>query len=368
VPLMISVVSESLPHLKRGAMRDFFNILGEIPDNNKYFNKTESMYRRPEWKGVFEFFGADDDAKVRGPRRDILFINEANNVPWGTGQGLDIRTSRFTVLDWNPVGEFWAHEYWLHDKSSEYIHSTYLDAMEVLPAQVIEDIESYKDKDPNWWNIYGLGRLGKIEGLVYPFFEQCDTLPDGDKFYGLDFGFSGDPAALVANVIIGDTLYSDELIYETGLTNDVLARKMDLLGVIQNYDEIIADSAEPKSIQELYDRHFNIKPCEKGKGSVQYGIQKVNQYKQVWTKRSVNCIKEQRNHRYIIDKNGLITEKTTHKWSHGLDARRYPVATISFTHHGPARQSILGSLVRARQTILGIRERNPLTVKDLVKI
>ena len=326
-PLLISVVSESLPHLKRGCIRDFFNILEESSDNNPFFSKTEFMYSRPEWKGRIEFFGADDAGKVRGPRRDILFMNEGNNIPWETARGLDIRTARFTIVDWNPVSEFWAHEYWIEDPENAYCHSTYLDAREVLPKQVILDIESYRDKDPNWWHIYGLGLIGKIEGLVHPYFEQVDELPKGDVFYGLDFGFSSDPLALVANVVVDDRLYSRELIYKTGLTNDVLAREMDLLRVRQNYDEIWADSAEPKSIEEICRKHFNVKPCEKGQGSVEYGIQKVNQYRQFWTKDSINCIKEQRNFRYIPDKDGKLTEKTTHRWSHGMDARRYAVAS-----------------------------------------
>jgi len=326
-PLLISAVSESLPHLKRGCIRDFFNILEESPDNNPYWSKTEFTYRRPGWKGVIEFFGADDAGKVRGPRRDILFMNEGNNIPWETARGLDIRTARFTIVDWNPVSEFWAHEFWVDSLDTAYSHSTYLDARTVLPTQVITDIESYRDKDPNWWNIYGMGLLGKIEGLVHPYFEQVDELPKGDTFYGLDFGFSDDPLVLVVNVVVDDNLYSKELIYKTGLTNDVLAREMDLLRIRQNYDEIYADSAEPKSIEELSRKHFNVKPCEKGKGSVEYGIQKVNQYKQHWTKDSVNCIKEQRNFRYIQDKDGRLTEKTTHRWSHGMDARRYALST-----------------------------------------
>ena len=326
-PLLISIVSETMPQLKKGAMKDFFDILGEGQDNNPYFNKTDHIYRRPTWKGWFEFFGADDADKARGPRRNILFINEGNRGIWEAARNLDTRTDRLTIVDWNPTGFFWAHEHWLNESDTAYIHSTYLDALAVLSPQQVKDIEFWKDKDPNWWNVYGLGRLGKIEGLVHPFFEQVDELPKGDIFYGLDFGFSGDPAALVKNVIIGDSLYSQELIYETGLTNDVLARRMDLLGIRKNYDEIWADSAEPKSIQELCDKGFNVKPCEKGQGSVQYGIQKVNQFKQFWTKDSVNGIKEQRNFRYIPDKDGKLTEKTTHKWSHLQDARRYGISS-----------------------------------------
>ncbi len=320
--LLISVVSESLPHLKRGAIRDFFNILGESSDNNSNYNKTEQTYRASQ-NGVIEFFGADEADKVRGPRRDILFINEGNNVPWETARGLDIRTAKFTLVDWNPVSEFWAHEYWIGQPENAYIHSTYQDALQILPAEVVANIESNKDKDPNWWNVYGLGRLGKVEGLVYPFFSQVKELPQGEVFYGLDFGFSTDVTALIKNVIIGDSLYSQELIYERGLTNHDIAVMMSERGIRKHSEEIFADSAEPKSIEEIYQYGFNIKPCPKGPGSVEYGHQKVRQYKQCWTEDSLYCIKEQRNFRYMPDKNGKLTEKTTHIWSHGQDARRY---------------------------------------------
>ena len=325
--LLISIVSESLPHLKRGAIRDFFNILDESPDNNKRYNKTEQTYNYG--KGVIEFFGADEADKVRGPRRDILFINEANNVPWETARGLDIRTNKFTFCDWNPVSEFWAHTYWLGQPENAYIHSTYQDALGVLPDAVVANIESNRDKDPNWWNIYGLGLIGRIEGLVYPFFAQIDTLPSqGELVYGLDFGFSGDPAVLTKHKIFLDELYSEELIYEAGLTNQDIANKMIDLGVVKS-DVIFADSAEPKSIEEIYRYGFNIKGATKGPGSVEYGHQKVRQYKQYWTKDSLNSIKEQRNFKYMPDKNGKLTEKTTHLYSHSMDARRYAVMGFS---------------------------------------
>jgi len=324
-PILISVVSESLPHLKRGAIRDFFRVLGESPDNNPRYNKTEHTY--DFGTGVIEFFGADEADKVRGPRRDILFINEGNNVPWETARGLDIRTAKFTFVDWNPVSEFWAHEHWIGQPENAYIHSTYQDVLGVLPQEVIDNIESNRDKDPNWWNVYGLGLIGKVTGLVYPFFEQVDKLPEGDRFYGLDFGFLVDPTVLVENIIIGDSLYSRELFYEfSELTNDAIARKMDLLRVRKNYDEIFADPSEPKSIEEIHQQGFNIQESAKGPGSVEYGRQKVNQFHQFWTKDSLNCIKNQRNFRYIPDKDGKLTEKTTHIWSHGMAARRYAVA------------------------------------------
>jgi len=325
-PLLISIVAESIPHIRRGAIRDFKNIMGEDFDPARY-NKSDFIY--DFGNGKLEFFSADQPDKLRGARRDILFINEANNIPYDAYRELDIRTRQVTFCDWNPVSEFWFHENNLSDKpDNDYIHSTYLDAGDVIPAEVVKNIETNKD-DPNWWNIYGLGRLGKIEGLVYPYFKQIDQLSEGDCFYGLDFGYSTDPTSLTKNIIKGEELYSEELIYETGLTNDAIAHRMEELGVKRNFDEIFADSAEPKSIDEILKFGFNIKPALKGPGSVEFGHQKIRQYKQFWTKDSLNCIKEQRNFRYIPDKNGKLTEKTTHLFSHGMDARRYGV--VGFT-------------------------------------
>lgn len=326
-PILISVVSESLPHLKRGCIRDFFNILEESSENNPFFSKTEFIYSRPGWLGKIEFFGADDEAKVRGPRRDILFINEGNNIPWETARGLDIRTSTFTIVDWNPVGEFWAHQNWIGETVNAYDHSTYLDAREVLARQVIEDIESYRDKDPNWFNIYGLGLLGKIEGLVHPYFGVVDELPEGNVFYGLDYGFAQDPTVLVKNVIVGDNLYSQEMFFDdSALTNDDIARKMSLCGVKGN-EVIWADRDEPKSAEELTRLGFNVRAIDKAFANPAFGVKKVNSYYLYWTKDSLNCIKEQRNFRYIKDRiTGILTDKTTHRFSHGMSARRFAVS------------------------------------------
>jgi len=324
--LIISVVSESLPHLKRGCIRDFKNILEDEFDDEKY-NKTEHIY--DFGLGKIEFFPADEPSKMRGGRRDILFINEANNVPYDAFRELDIRTRLFTFLDWNPVSEFWAHQKLFNKPENEYIHSTYLDALEVLPPEVIANIESNKN-DPNWWNIYGLGRLGKIEGLVYPSFDQVESLPArGDKVYGLDFGFSGDPASLTKNIITPLEIFSEELIYETGLTNQDISARMIDLKMVKHFDLIYADSAEPKSIEELCRMGWNVKPVSKGQGSIEFGHQAVRQRKQYWTKNSLNCIKEQRNFRYIQDKTGRYTERTTHQFSHGMDSRRYAVMGIT---------------------------------------
>ncbi len=353
-PLLATIVSESLPHLKRGCIRDFFSILDESPDNNPNYNKTNNIYTLPGSRSQIEFMGLDEIGKERGPRRDILFCNELNNFKWEVVQGLDVRTNLFTFADWNPTSEFWVHERWIGKPENVYIHSTYLDALWVLPPEVVKNIESNKN-DPNWWNIYGLGKLGKIEGLVYPHFEQVNELPQGDYFYGLDFGYSNDPSVLTKNVIIEDRLYSQELIYQTGLTNDMISNRMNELGVRQHYDEIFADAAEPKSIEEIYRSGFNIKACPKGADSVEYGHQKVRQFKQYWTKDSTNCIKEQRNFRYIPDKDGKLTEKTTHTFSHGMDSRRY--AVIGKTGGMPPGKMLEQDITKTNFAFKGVRSK-----------
>jgi len=322
-PLLISIVSESIPHIKRGCLRDFQKILGPAFRLDR-FNRTDLIYQFPHAKA--EFFSADDPAKQRGARRDILFLNEANNIPYDAYRELDARTRICTIADWNPVSEFWFHEQGLATApDSAYIHATYRDALNVIPEEIVKNIIEMGKRDPNWANVYLEGRIGKIEGLVYPYFEQVDALPDGDCFYGLDFGYSSDPTALTKNIIVGNGLYSEELIYEAGMTNNMIAHRMDELGVRRNYDEIFADAAEPKSIDEIRGYGFNIKPAPKGPGSVEYGHQKARQYQQAWTKDSLNGIKEQRNYRYIADKDGRLTEKTTHTYSHLMDARRYAI-------------------------------------------
>jgi len=324
-PLLISVVSESFPHLRRGCIKDFKKIMGKR-FRDKNWNKTNSTYTLGV--STIEFFSADVPSKLRGGRRDILFLNEANNINKEAFDELSVRTSKCTFIDYNPVGEFWAHELIGLPKTA-YIHSTFMDAADLVDPAVIEDIVSRKDRDPNWWRIYGLGLTGKIKGLIHPDFEQIDMLPSGGReIYGLDFGYSQDPAALVKLNIIGDCLYAQELLYQTEMTNQKIAKYMELLGVRKHYDIIIADCAEPKSIAEIREFGFDIRPCAKGPDSVRVGIQKVNQYKQYWTKDSLNGIKEQRNYRWEENTDGKLTTKPIDDYSHLMDARRMAVFTM----------------------------------------
>lgn len=324
--ILISIVSESVPHLKRGCLRDFKCILGDRFEEKRW-NRTDSIYTFSNGCEI-EFFSAEDSSKCRGGRRDILFINECNNLSYDTYMELDIRTRLFTFLDFNPVAEFWCHEQLVPYEENAFIHSTYLDALHVLEKSVVRNIESNKEKDPNWWNVYGLGNVGKIEGLVYPFFTIIDQFPTPGSYqeiYGLDFGFSVDPTALVKNWVREKNLYSEELIYQRDMTNHAISMAMEERGLRKNYDIIVADSAEPKSIAEIAGYGWNIVGVEKKAGSVEFGHQKVRQYKQHWVKASTNGIKEQRNFMYLKDRNGKLTDKTTHFFSHLMDARRYAV-------------------------------------------
>lgn len=349
-PLHVSVMSETMPHLKQGAMLDFKNIMGD-EFNDNWWNKTDFIYTWASTGSWLHFFSADMPSKVKGPRRDVLFVNEANHLDRDTFRHADWRTRLFTIADWNPESAFWFHqeecvkdendEYVLKDDSRVYIKRiTYLDALEVMSPGKREELEKWESKDPNYWRIYGLGLLGKITGLVYPNFGQVDELPDAPKFYGLDFGFSADPTVLTAHCIVGDKLYSQEMFYDdTGLTNNQISMKMQLLG-INRQASIYADPNEPKSAEELRQLGWNMRDTIKGKGSVEFGVKAVNNYFQHWTKDSLNCIKEQRNFRFIkkrdpITGNEYLSDDTTHSWSHGMDSRRYAVAS-----HRPEASSI----------------------------
>jgi len=335
----INIVSESIPHLKGGCIRDWFKIMDETQDKNPHFNQTDHIYRRSGWNGMVTFLSADN-MKALGMRREILFINEGDALSWETARELISRTEVFVIIDWNPRSEFWAHQYFMDDPSWAYDHSTYLDALDVIPVNKREEIESLGAKDPNYHNIYELGLMGKIEGLVHPHFEQVKELPDGSYFYGLDFGFGaydpmglvgGDPTVLTKHVIIGDNLYSQEKFYSRKpMTNDDIAREMTLCGV--KSEPIYPDPNEPKSAEELRLKGFNVQATEKGPGSVLFGIKRVNSYYQHWTEDSTICIKDQRNYKWIKRKDKETgreywSDDTTHTWSHGMDSRRYGVAS-----------------------------------------
>ena len=322
VPGVYSIVSESMPHLRQGALRDFKTIVLGNEWEEKRFNYSNNIY---EWdNSIFEFFSADQEGKVHGPRRDFLYLNEVIHVPKAIYEDMSDRTRKFEIVDFNPRFEFWMHEYKKREDVA-WIHSTFKDALDVLPKETIKKIERMEKINPQRWRIYGLGLVGNVEGLVHPMFlADIDELPEGGiDFYGLDFGYTNDPTALVHCVVKDEDLFCDELLYETGLTNQQIGKKFERLGIKKEEDEIFADSSEPKSIEEIYQLGYNIKPAPKGADSVEHGIQLINNYKQHWTKRSLNAHKEQRNYCYIVDKMNKPTNKPIDDFNHLMDARRY---------------------------------------------
>jgi phage terminase large subunit len=326
----ISIVGETVPHLRRGAIRDFIKIMIAkgifVPAR---WNKTLLTYQFAN-RSTIEFFSADQEARLRGARRQVLFINEANNIDFESYYQLAIRTSEAIYIDFNPTHEFWAHTEVLREADSELLILTYQDN-EALPDTIRKDIELNRTKAEtsaywaNWWKVYGLGQVGTLQGAIYEDFEVVEGIDvSRAKFValGLDWGFSNDPTALVAIYRQGDCLLIQELLYATGLTNQDIADKLRSLGITRAW-EIVADSAEPKSIEEIYRLGFNIKPAEKGPDSVRNGIDILKRYKLQVTKDSTNLIKELRSYTWATDKEGKNTGVPIDSFNHACDAMRY---------------------------------------------
>ena len=320
----VSVVSESLPHLKRGALRNFLDIM---QSHNYYkeelYNRTDRIYNF-ETGATMEFFAVDEVGKVRGPRRDILFINECNNVNYEIYDQLEVRSNREIILDYNPVSEFWVHTEVIPKQDHDFLKLTYLDN-EAVDPRIRTSIESRKDRE-NWWRVYGLGEVGILEGTIYKDWELVDCVPEEARLegYGLDFGFSANPTAVVAVYYLDDAYILDEKFYLTGLTNNEIAQKMKGLPSAV----VICDSAEPKSIEEIIRFDVNAVPSVKGQGSVNYGIQLLQDQKIKVTKSSTNLIKEYRNYAWKLDKDGKPTNTPEDFWNHALDATRYAISYL----------------------------------------
>lgn len=321
-PRVISIVSESFPHLKRGCIRDFETMLkddGLWKEEN--WNATDKVYRVGD--SVIEFFGVDSPAKVHGPARDILYINECINIPYEVYRQLAVRTSETVFLDFNPAFEFWVDEKVLPDKEKAIlIHSTYKDN-EMLSPQQIREIEIQKDVDPDWYNVYGLGLTGKLTGTILTNWDIVTDMPTIHKrrFIGIDFGFTNDPTAIVDNMLAEGDVWIDELAYDRGLTNPDIARI--IIDRVGKGVPIVADSAEPKSIAELKSFGLNVEGALKGPDSVSTGIQVMNRYKKHITQRSTNILDEYRRYRWAEDKNGNTLNVPIDKYNHSIDAQRY---------------------------------------------
>jgi phage terminase large subunit len=317
----VTVVSHSLPHLKKGAMRDFLDIMSDWGwyDENDH-NKTDGVYNFDNGSYI-EFYGLEDASKARGPGRDILFINEANLLDKALFDQLDMRTTGKVIIDLNPADfDSWCYKVADSDEAVK-IHSTYLDNP-FLTDQQRRVIESYKEADEMMWRVYGLGLRGTSREQIYTHWKLVDSIPEGETIYGLDFGYNN-PSALVRITLHENAIYAKEMLYRTGLTTT------DLIGVLKDsihsrYAEIFADSAEPKTIEEIYRNGYNIKPSDK---EVTEGIRKIKSMPLFIHKDSSNLIAEIKKYKWKTDKNDKVIDEPVKESDHLMDAMRYAVFT-----------------------------------------
>jgi len=321
----ISVVSESIPHLKRGALKDFLKIMdwtGNMNHNN--FNKSNLTYKFSNGSYI-EFFSADQPDKLRGARRDILFINECNNVDFESYQQLAIRTKKFIYLDYNPTNEFWVHTELIGSDIADFLILTYKDN-EALDNAIVKEIERAKEKAKtssyweNWWNVYGLGQIGSLEGVIFNNWKTIDTIPSEARLigYGLDFGYTNDPTAIIEIYKYNNERIVNEICYNKGLSNSQIAK------YINTKLPCYCDSAEPKSIAELRIYGVNAHGVTKGSDSINFGIQIMQEESYLVTTKSLNLINELRKYAWDKDKRtGAKLNKPIDAWNHGIDSFRY---------------------------------------------
>jgi phage terminase large subunit len=272
-----------------------------------------------------EFFSADNADKLRGGRRDVLFMNEANNMTLDAFDQLEVRTREFVFLDWNPTNEFWFYTDVVPNREDvDHIIITYKDN-EALEQAIIDSIEARKNRK-GWYQVYGLGQLGEVEGKIYKDWAIIDQIPHEARLirHAVDFGYSNDPSAIVSIYKYNGGYIIDEVAYKKAMTNRQIA------DILVNLEDglVIADSAEPKSIDEIASYGVSILPCEKGPGSVNAGIQFVQEQRVSMTKTSYNVIREYRNYLWETDKDGRILNKPEHTYSHSMDAIRYGLNSV----------------------------------------
>jgi phage terminase large subunit len=324
-PLMeISVVAESIPHLRRGALKDFLSMMKSgFRYVDKRFNKSLLRYDFDNGSYI-EFFSADDSSKLRGARRDILYINECNNIEFEAYNELAIRTKREIYLDFNPANEFWVHTELKNEPDTDFVVLTYKDN-EALDKGIVREIEKNRLKGltssywANWWNVYGLGEMGSLQGVVFSNWKQIDTIPTEARLlgYGVDFGYTADPTSIIEVYNYNGQRILNEICYQTGLVNTEIAKKL------QKNIIAYADSAEPKSIEEIRRTGQLIKGVTKGLDSVNFGIQIMQSQEYLVTSQSTNLIKELRSYCWDKDRSGKQINKPIANFNHAIDAVRY---------------------------------------------
>ena len=323
-----SIVRKSLPSLKLSVMKDFFEILNNLGlyDEGNH-NKSDHTYTLNG--NTFEFISLDQPQKKRGTKRHYLFCNEANELTWEDFFQLIVRTEEKVYIDFNPSDS----HHWIYDKvltrdDTTFIKSTYLDNP-FLADELVNEIERLRDTDEEYWKIYGLGERGFSKAIIFPKVTIIGKVPEDATLIstGLDFGFTNDPSALIEVYEQEGSLIFNELIYERNLTNQDLSKRMAAFG-FDRRRAIFADSSEPKSIEEIYRLGYNIKPCVKGKDSINIGIDLLKRFNLKVTSKSTNLISEFNNYKWVEDKNGNMLNKPIDNHNHAIDSLRYAVTMV----------------------------------------
>jgi phage terminase large subunit len=322
--LEISVVAESIPHLRRGALRDFLKVMkwtNRFVDER--FNKSLLKYEFANGSFI-EFFSADDSKKLRGGRRNILYINECNQISFESFLEMSIRTKDEVFLDYNPTAEFWVQTELEGQEDAEKIILTYKDN-EALDVGIVDQIEKNikKAETSNYWkswvDVYVNGLMGKLEGIVFSNWKQIDTIPKEARLVGigLDFGYTNDPTSCIEIYKHNETRILNEIVYQTGLLNSDIAK------LLPKDVPVYADSAEPKSIRTIQLAGVTIKGVTKGRDSINYGIDVMQRENYLVTSNSTNLIKELRSYCWDTDKTGKRLNKPIDNYNHAIDAVRY---------------------------------------------
>ena len=330
--LVITICRKTFPALRATAMRDFFEILNnEDIYNPDLHNKSDATYQL--WGNMVEFISIDQPQKVRGRKRDVLFINEANEINLEDWRQLLLRTTGRVLIDYNPSDEFhWIYEEVIPREDAEFFRTTYKDNP-FLPESVVMEIERFKTADENFWKVYGLGERGTAQSTIFTHWQEINQIPNEFKLLniGLDFGYTNDPTAIVRVYTDGHGFAIDEICYATRLTNSDISKVL-RDNEVNRSDVVICDSAEPKSIDEIHAHGFNTHGARKGKDSVKNGIQFLHSRPLLVTARSVNLIRELRNYKWKEDKNGKQLNDPVDSFNHAIDAMRY---AITFNQTNP---------------------------------
>jgi len=315
--LNVTVVRKTIPSLKRTVIKDWIDILKSLDIwNESDYNGTDRIWKY--YNSNIQFISTDDAEKLRGIKSDILFIDEASEIDEESYFQLSIRTTGRIILAYNPTVSPY---HWLRQmEDCERFITTYKDNG-FLPKEMINAIEELEIKNPKYWKIYGKGEFAPNDKAIFKF-DTCNEFDADFIGFGIDFGFSSDPTALVAVYRSGNRLYLEELLYEKGLVTKDIIDKLHKLDITKQ-EEIWADSAEPRLIEELYRSGFNIKPVVKGKDSIKFGISVMQNYEILITSKSQNLINEMYSYQYASDKYGYVTDVPEGGLDHLIDAARY---------------------------------------------